>query len=1415
MTHPTPKFLRRILSLSAAILLAALPAMAQLDPKLRVSDADFLDLFQRSNATAVKPEVLTVLDFSGSMNALMWHPKYWANKDQNNHYNDGQPSDNFWLRPYVAAHNNTTGPAINFTTFQLNEGIKTSYFPTNGVLIKADGTPVALADVGTQANANRNPANWVRKATHVRITMKHPTSGATRQLDLPIPWEIFNSPAGITIDMPSYSTRSAPDPQNSNAETFFDVPTYNLVDTSDQTGYINVSVRNAHGANAKGWIGHFWYNRDYTFWLFFGKDQANDPFNPTGTVATANYIIPDASTAAGRAFQNGIPCLTRYQGVKRAVIKTWLANQTKVFWAYRYLDTGEQNKSTVDPRNGSQSATKRNMRIFGKATGNTPDPSVKALQEALPTGGTPLTYALANAYAQMNVDKNCAFDAPHTDEKYVSPQCQTMFVLLFTDGQANDTYNNKSAIGGGVPYPSIPPAARCNAAVGNKAVKDAGTSTLNPGAANFNIWSLAGVAAHGADPLLAPDLITISTEYPTDSEKEPSQFAPFFIKKRGNGTAYKTDFTTPRPIQTITVGVSLPGSYAEVGSAKYALLAAAAAGDPLKLTWDLRQAKPYSATDKNTYFFDARDPEALVQNLASALDEVVAISNRQTTASPSIPFSGVGLANQVFVGQFKPPQSGGPIWTGDFMMFPTRTRDLQTIMLDAQGQPLTYLDCTTAMWSVARDIFNTASANYGGGGGGNVCGGTSGSGGTGGTTVACPPSPRAAPINWSQRRIFTRLAATAAVPEPQLIPFTDQDPGFTALKNSGQLPSSLTTDAARKDLINLVRGADLASTATPRANRPSIMGDIINSVPAVAEYNPSNTFANALPANIQTVLANPGAKLRVIFVGTNQGLLHAFAEASHINTAGVVEATVAELWAFLPTDFLPHLDYLTNANNTHRYAVDGSPFVYHLDAPAPGSVSGNGMVDRNATASERAVVVFGLRKGGRSYYALNIQDPTDPKLAWALRPDEAAVIPSGRVLGGDLADVAKMGFSSSTLIQGRVIYKTTQLRDVLFLGGGYSTPAVEANFGNQPLGRTVVAVDVENGQILQTWNLLTLSGLSAAAVGPVSTGVIPTRVFLNSDLHQRAYFTDAKGGVWALGSGKIRTTNPFLDFREDSSDLDAWRTNAGTLSLRRIYADATVNGVISTLPAPFLVGQFPVVSSSPNNPVAPTAVGIAFVTGNRMNPLDFGYASAAAAPSQHRFNVIFDRQDSKITGVDATPISTLKMTDFSGSTNAAADALDPSKPTYYLKTNHGYYVNFPGRTVTGTGNNESYFIPKGISDPTVLSYTAFYSYFTPTGSDPCSGGQGETRTFTICNVINPVVDSSSTPGARCQSGERQFWSGVASNFAALGTVAVMQAGMVVPASTPPSGDSTIMSVKTIMGNPTSRYPRVRTWRTVR
>ncbi len=107
----------------------------------------------------------------------------------------------------------------------------------------------------------------------------------------------------------------------------------------------------------------------------------------------------------------------------------------------------------------------------------------------------------------------------------------------------------------------------------------------------------------------------------------------------------------------------------------------------------------------------------------------------------------------------------------------------------------------------------------------------------------------------------------------------------------------------------------------------------------------------------------------MVFAAANDGMLHAFyAGTSLIDTNGGNEA-----WAFIPTMALPNLYKLASVNyaNQHTYSVDGTPTA--------------GDVYDTVNTAWKTILVGGLNKGGKGYYALDITDTLNPKALWEFK----------------------------------------------------------------------------------------------------------------------------------------------------------------------------------------------------------------------------------------------------------------------------------------------------------------------------------------------------------------------------------------------------------------------------------------------
>ncbi len=1345
-----------------------------------------------------------------------------------------------------------------------------AYYPTN-TLIKPDGTEVLASDVTAAGGNLKSAVSWMQCASHMRLRLSAIDGAATsvtttRDIDFPLFWAPIDATSTISsIDKGLLRARGVDPVGGTGIEVETDTSTSNPAWIRSGTAPGNSTSVTITGSNAGS------VRSRYIEWVFVGKDPnstlgaAYCVPNALPTNTTVQYCIDPASiayngandiwiwsyvTAPYMAFNNKLPNRTRMQGIKESAIKTWLGHQTGVLFAYRLLDS--QNVNTAITTAGGASANAAWHYI------NTPA-DLLGLSATSPSTTTPLVESVMNAYQQMN--NPAAFQDQITSNKYLASQlsCQHHYVIVMTDGSPSSLqaategscsfpYAQTSVVTGCTTNPAgtgttysagANPAFTGNAAIKALLTSPSTTTPLtNSSGIYFNVPTVAGIAAHGGDGSITattwikdPGLTS-----QTSSGSSIAAYLPFWVNQRiPYGASSASPLSPAHPIHTMTVGVSLgvdflktdgtawgssntaptvrttvvPIQSDKVGS-KYRLLAAAVFGDPGDKAYDISNKSPFYLNTGSTlkptdaaYFFDGRDPSTLVNNLSDAFDQIESLSGTNATASPVFPTIGGGLGAEVYIANFLPPQTNGPVWTGDLLMYPTMETAEGTRLIDGAGNFLSGdLNDTNAVWSAADAISNRT---------------------------------------WLNRVIYTRLPATSSTTNPGMLRVNlgstgadTSNAGYTAI--STLLPGATT--AAKLSNWQFFVGADVGSGVSPFTTRTSsIMGDIINSSPAVLEFSDmpasvkslSSVLSNAWTAhNSATGSTDKTGHFRVIFVGTNQGLLHAFGEVSWsttvTNTANVSVAVtrgvVDELWAFAPTDIIPYIDYFRVPGAKHRFAMDGPPTVYLLDRPQDATqATGNGKYDVSTYAPERATLVFGLGKGGRSYYAINIADPGVPAMQWSLCPDEPNSYSSRNKSGLSTTPIANMGLSTCTPSIARVATsregKTNQIVDVVLLGGGYSDTNIEAALPGSPagpalntrLGRSALAIEVTSGDILGIWDTSADSG-----AGPVPSGLIPHELTQGTGINQRAYFTDTYGGLWALGSTTMQT-NPtgktgYTNFRLDTSVIDAWSTVPRLVYRQQVAASAAGNGLVTTMPVPFNIPFFPVVRTS-DPKIQPGAVGIAMVTGDRNNPLDDITYTAWSKPTQHRLNVLFDRQDVNTTITD-TGLQDAGGTSFS---------IDPSSTSYYLANSAGYFINFPSLS-----SNGGTFIPKGIVSPLVLDGALFYSYFNPTTSS-CAGGTGTTETFRVCNVMKPVVNAASSWGSAdassvtavngCQSGRIISWTGVASMLALRSILAGVQAGMTggsginVNASQP---QNLLLQDLTRQGS--SVYAKVRVWRTI-
>ena len=165
-----------------------------------------------------------------------------------------------------------------------------------------------------------------------------------------------------------------------------------------------------------------------------------------------------------------------------------------------------------------------------------------------------------------------------------------------------------------------------------------------------------------------------------------------------------------------------------------------------------------------------------------------------------------------------------------------------------------------------------------------------------------------------------------------------------------------------QNMVNFLRG-QTGNQSTLYRIRDHALGDPVNATPTFVRQ-PRFGFADAVTPTYATFATANASRQGVLYVGANDGMLHAFN-----GTTG------QEMWAYSPRIVFPNLYKLASDNWDvgHKYSVDGSPQIMDV-------------FDSTAGAW-KTILVAGLNNGGRGYYALDITNPSSPKGLWEICSD--------------------------------------------------------------------------------------------------------------------------------------------------------------------------------------------------------------------------------------------------------------------------------------------------------------------------------------------------------------------------------------------------------------------------------------------
>jgi type IV pilus assembly protein PilY1 len=632
-----------------------------------------------------------------------------------------------------------------------------------------------------------------------------------------------------------------------------------------------------------------------------------------------------------------------------------------------------------------------------------------------------------------------------------------------------------------------------------------------------------------------------------------------------------------------------------------------------------------AANQSHGKFYTTSGAGGLADAFANILNEVLAKTS--SFVAPIVPVSKMErttAGDKIYLAFFKPNQSG--MWSGNIKKYGVAQNNdpskgiVVGDILDVSDSKA--LDSTNGDFYPSSKSFWTTSSSDGGevemGGVGEVL-----------------------QNRTAARNIYTLLPGDASDEDNgedtnTSFDLTHSNNAFTT-GNSRLTATKLgVTDAEKNDLIDFVRGIDVYDdnvNGETTDKRDWMLGSFLHSRPYIIHY----------------------ADRTVIYAGANDGMLHAFNDSDG-----------QELWAFIPPCFLDRLKELHT--ETPGIFVDGSPKAYVT-------------YDSDGITVTKAILIFGLRRGGTYYYALDVTNPTSPKYLWRIYKNKHI---------GSSDYYQDLGQTWSNPVIGKVAYGTGE-KWVAIFGAGYDDSQDEDSPPADNVGRGVYMADVLTGACV--WYHSHPGGDSSM------TYCIPSdvaKVDLDGDGRiDRLYVGDVNSRIWRFNIGDLNGNG--------SSDTSEWTTKKifepDTAEKRKIFYPPDVTFEKDS------TGEYEM---------------LFFGTGDREDPKEYRGIK----------NRIYALKDRNYSG-------TLVKTDLVNVTSFYDGTLaQQTTDLNNIKTHYGWYIELESK------KKDDMYGEKCLASPVVYNKTAYFTTFAPsTGAidDPCFVGEGTAAVYALNYATGEAV----------------------------------------------------------------------------
>lgn len=649
-------------------------------------------------------------------------------------------------------------------------------------------------------------------------------------------------------------------------------------------------------------------------------------------------------------------------------------------------------------------------------------------------------------------------------------------------------------------------------------------------------------------------------------------------------------------------------------------------------------------------FIEATNQASLDDAFSRIVAAILAVNS--TFSSPAVSVNAFNRAtnlDDLFFTLFKPTE--GEHWEGNLKKFKLEfDANDDPFVADANSAPA--IDLTTGFFKASSTSYWTADADA-------PDGAETATGGAASKITATDRQLITFAGTYSGTGLMTPDDGNLTSAGNELIPDNVTDAMLGGVATNPDVNSGGTVRLYEEALLLWAAGVDIKDFDRDDdfTDDRRVMGDPLHAEPALVQYGEIGTGDAAKPD-------------LVAYVATNDGYLHAFnteADAAAGTAAG------AELFAFVPQELLPGLKNIFEDTgvNGKAYGLDGNVVPWVNDA------NNNGTID----TGEHVYLYFGMRRGGRYIYSVDVTNRNAPTLRW--------------VIDGGAGDYAEMGQTWSAPNVEKINMGGTD-RVVLIFGAGYDTNQDNLiERGIDSVGRGIYIVDAVTGELL--WD----AGPDDSAAEFKLTEMkysIPARIKpidIDSDGYvDRLYVADMGGQLWRFDIDNAANTSSTLSVR--GGRIANFAVDNSQTENRRFYNPPDVALIAEPGQAPF--------------------ISIVAASGYRAHPLQTATHDRIYMFRDHD---VYTAPETYTTLIDADLFDTTDNTIGQGTDFEVTAAIDD------LNVADGWYINLNKDDGTADGLYQG---EKALSEPLILNGVAIITTYIPASAgvsnSSCSTNDG-------------------------------------------------------------------------------------------